>query len=110
MHGMIGLDASMRPLSPLVTWADGRSHDGGRELRVKGLADELRRTSGTPVHPMTPLTKLMWFSRHEPHICAAVRWWIGLKEYVLWRLTDSLVTELSSASATGLLNLATRTW
>jgi gluconokinase len=110
MHGLIGLDASMRPLTPLVTWADGRSHEEARELRVKGLADELRRTSGTPVHPMTPLTKLMWFSRHEPHICAAVRWWVGLKEYVLWRLTDSLVTELSSASATGLLNLATRTW
>ena len=110
MHGLIGLNASMRPLTPLITWADGRSHEEARELRVKGLADELRSTSGTPVHPMTPLTKLMWFSRHEPGIADAVRWWVGLKDYVLWRLTGRLVTELSSASGSGLLNLATRTW
>src|SRR5215218_2620284 len=59
---------------------------------------------------MTPLTKLMWFSRHEPDTCAAVRWWVGLKDYVLWHLTGTLVTELSSASGTGLLDLATRSW
>jgi gluconokinase len=39
-----------------------------------------------------------------------VRWWVGLKDYVLWRLTGQLVTELSSASGTGLLDLATRSW
>jgi gluconokinase len=39
-----------------------------------------------------------------------VRWWVGLKDYVLWWLTGTLVTELSSASGTGLLDLAARTW
>ena len=34
----------------------------------------------------------------------------GLKDYVIWRLTGTLVTELSSASGTGLLDLATRWW
>jgi gluconokinase len=110
MHGLIGLDAGMRPLTPLLTWADGRSRDEARELRADGLAADLQRASGTPVHPMTPLTKLMWFSRHEPDTCAAVRWWVGLKDYVLWHLTGTLVTELSSASGTGLLDLATRSW
>lgn len=38
---------------------------------------------------MTPMTKLMWFARHEP-TCAAVRWWVGLKDYALWRLTGTL--------------------
>lgn len=110
MHGLIGLDAAMRPLTPLLTWADARSREEARELRKSGTAAILQRTSGTPVHPMTPLTKLMWFSRHEPDICAAVRWWVGLKDYVIWRLTGTLVTELSSASGTGLLDLATRSW
>ena len=110
MHGLIGLDPGMRPLTPLLTWADGRSREEARELRASGLAADLQRTSGTPVHPMTPLTKLMWFDRHEPATCAAVRWWVGLKDYVLWRLTGTLVTELSSASGTGLLDLTTRSW
>jgi len=59
---------------------------------------------------MSPLTKLMWFSRHEPELCSRVRGWVGLKDYVLHALTGTLATELSSASATGLLDLTARTW
>jgi gluconokinase len=110
MHGLIGLDSAMRPLTPLVTWADGRSYEEARELRDKNLALDLQRTSGTPIHPMTPLTKLIWFHRHQPDTASEVRWWVGLKDYVLWNLTGTLATELSSASGTGLLNLHTRSW
>ena len=57
-----------------------------------------------------PLVKLVWFSRHEPELAGQVRWWVGLKDYVLHHLTGELVTELSSASGTGLLNLKSRNW
>ncbi|MDQ8702550.1 gluconokinase [Streptomyces sp. LHD-70] len=110
MHGLIGLDAGHRPLTPLVTWADDRARGEAAELRATGRATALHQSTGAPVHPMTPLTKLMWFHRAEPELCAKVRWWVGLKDYVLWLLTGSLVTELSSASGTGLLDLSTRTW
>jgi gluconokinase len=52
----------------------------------------------------------MWFARHEPQLCARVRWWSGLKDHLLLALTGTLVTELSSASGTGLLDMSTRTW
>lgn len=110
MHGLIGLDARLRPLTPLVTWADARSRDEARRLREQGRAADVYRTSGTPVHPMTPLTKLMWFSAHEPELSAKVRYWVGLKDYVLVTLTGPLATELSSASGTGMLDLQTRDW
>ncbi|MGI5143039.1 gluconokinase [Streptomyces sp. CA-106110] len=110
MHGLIGLDAGCRPLTPLVTWADDRAREEAAQLRTTGRAAALHQASGAPVHPMTPLTKLMWFHHAEPELCTKVRWWVGLKDYVLWLLTGSLVTELSSASGTGLLDLSTRTW
>src|SRR5215210_6277435 len=110
MHGLLGLDAQYRPLTPLVTWADSRARSEARQLRQQGLARELLHRSGTPVHPMSPLVKLIWFSRHEPELAGQVRWWAGLKDYVLHHLTGELVTELSSASATGLLNLTSRHW
>jgi gluconokinase len=59
---------------------------------------------------MSPLIKLIWFTRHEPELAGRVRWWVGLKDYVLHHLTGELVTELSSASATGLLDLKSRDW
>lgn len=110
MHGLIGLDDRLRPMTPLVTWADSRASDVAKGLRESGRAAELHRTSGTPVHPMSPLSKLIWFADHEPELSARVHAWVGLKAFVLHALTGTLATELSSASGTGLLDLSTRTW
>lgn len=110
MHGLVGLGPDMTPRTPLVTWADGRAREETARLRAGGRAARLHRVTGTPVHPMSPLTKLMWFSRHEPETCAGIRWWAGLKDVVVHALTGSLVTELSSASGTGLLDLRSRSW
>ncbi len=110
MHGLIALDADLRPLTPLVTWADTRAREEARALGRSGLGRQLHLVTGAPAHAMTPLAKLMWFAHHEPGVWASARWWIGLKDYVLLWLTGRLVTELSSASATGLLDMAARTW
>ena len=56
---------------------------------------------------MTPLSKLMWFARHDPATWMAARWWVGLKDWILLWLTGRVVTELSSASGTGLLDMST---
>ena len=109
-HGLLGLDDRREAVTPLVTWADARSTAEARELRSDGRAADLLRRTGTPVHPMSPLVKLVWFARHEPETAAAVAWWVGLKDLLLLHLTGELVTELSSASATGLLGSATRDW
>ena len=110
MHGLMALDADRCPLTPLITWADGRALDEARSLHRSGEAAGLHRTTGVPAHPMTPLTKLMWFARHDPGTWAEARWWVGLKEYVLLWLTGTLATEVSSASGTGMLDMSTGTW
>jgi gluconokinase len=110
MHGLIGLARDGRPLTPLVTWADARSVPQARRLKQSGAGRSVYRTSGSPIHPMTPLTKLMWFTEHEPELSARVRHWVGLKDYVLAALTGQLVTEASSASGTALWDLATGQW
>ena len=108
MHGLIGLDADRRPVTPLVTWADSRSLHEVSLLRGSGIASAQR--SGAPVHSMTPLAKIRWFVDHEPETVARVRWWVGLKDYLIQTLTGELVAERSCASGTGLLNLATGDW
>jgi gluconokinase len=110
MHGLIGLGDRRQPLTPLVTWADGRSAEEARELHARGIAGALHRETGTPVHSQSPLTKIIWFARNEPELASKVRWWVGLKDFALMRLTGQLVAELSSASATGMLSMATRHW
>lgn len=110
MHGLVGLDDELRPLTPLATWADGRAAEQSARLATQGVARELHERSGTPVHPFAPLSKLLWFAQEEPELFGRVRAWAGLKDVVLHHLTGTLVTELSSASGTGLLDLRTRQW
>lgn len=109
MHGLIGLDGRYRPVTPLITWADSRASSEAAWLRANSGVELLHR-SGTPVHAMSPLCKLMWYSRNEPEESARVRWWASLKDLVVHHLTDRLVTDLSIASGTGLLDVRTRTW
>ncbi|MFG1799935.1 FGGY-family carbohydrate kinase [Micromonospora carbonacea] len=65
-----------------------------------GLA--LHRRTGTPVHPMAPLPKLVWFAEQEPKLFGRVAHWVGIKDHVLLRLCGALVTDHSVASASGL--------
>ena len=110
MHGLIALDDDARPMTPIITWADARARDVARDLRAAPLAASLHARSGTPVHSMSPLTKLRWFAQNDPELMSRARSWVGLKDLVLHALTGRLVTELSSASGTGMLSIADRTW
>jgi gluconokinase len=106
MHSLVGLDGSGASLTPLLTWADDRAAAQADRLRDP----ELVRRTGTPMHPMSPLAKLVWWRETEPYTFGAVRRWVGVKELVLQALTGELLTDHGTASATGLRNLRTETW
>jgi gluconokinase len=108
MHALVGLGADGRPLTPLVTWADTRAAGEAEELRR--TRPELHLRTGTPLHPMAPLPKLMWFRAHEPETFAAAARWGGLKELLLGALTGAFVVDHSCASGTGLMALDRLDW
>lgn len=110
MHGLLALDARGDPVGPVLTWADSRAGEVARELRARAGALALHRRTGTPVHPMSPLVKLVWLRRERPSLHAAARTWGGVKEFVLARSTGARVTDTSDASGTGLLDVAAGTW
>ena len=110
MHSLLGLDSGGRPLTPALTWADSRAAAQAERIRAATGGLALHRRTGTPVHPMAPLAKLAWFSEQEPELCRRVAHWAGIKDYVLLRICDALVTDASTASATGLLDLSAMSW
>jgi gluconokinase len=108
MHALVGLDRRGRPLTPLVTWADTRAADEAERLRSEH--PDLHLRTGTPLHPMAPLAKLMWFRAHEPDTFAGVARWGGLKELLLERLTGAWALDHSCGSGTGLMRLDDLDW
>jgi gluconokinase len=108
LHSLVGLDEHDRPITPLLTWADQRAAPQAERLRVE--RPHLHGLTGTPLHPMSPLAKLVWFREEEPALFARARRWCGIKELVVHRLTGDWVTDHSVASATGLMSLADLDW
>ncbi|MFD2764243.1 gluconokinase [Micromonospora eburnea] len=110
LHSLIGLDADGSPLTPSVIWADSRASAQAERLRALPSGLALHRRTGTPVHPMAPLPKLVWFAEQQPRLHERVTHWAGIRDYVLLRLTGALVTDHSVASATGLMNIHRLAW
>jgi gluconokinase len=108
MHSLAALDRRGRPLTPLLTWADARAVEQAEQLRAE--RPELHDRTGTPLHPMSPLPKLLWFREREPETFAAAARWVGIKELVLERLTGEWLIDASCASGTGLLSLERADW
>jgi gluconokinase len=108
MHSVLALDADDRPLTPLVTWADTRSAE--QALRLQRERRDLHLRTGTPLHPMAVLPKLVWFREHDPELFARARRWCGIKELALLRLCGACLSDHSVASGTGLLNLERLDW
>ncbi|MFG6502684.1 gluconokinase [Microbacterium sp. P05] len=110
MHSLLALDALYRPLTPVVTWGDTRADVQAERLRARVGGLELHRRTGTPLHPMSPLPKLLWYREVEPKLHESAAFWAGIKDWVLVRMCGALVIDHSLASATGLMNIHTLDW
>lgn len=110
MHSLMAVDHDGHPLTPLITWADNRSIGQVNALRKGREAGKLYRATGTPIHPMSPLTKLLWFADREPELFKRAAKFVSFKEYLLHRLFGRYALDLSLASATGMLDLNTLKW
>ena len=110
MHSLIALDREDRPLTRSITWADQRAAAQAERLNADGSGLDVYLRTGTPVHAMSPLVKLMWLREERPGIWNRAARFAGIKEYVLYRLFGEWVMDHSLASATGCFNLEKLAW
>ncbi|MER3434551.1 MAG: gluconate kinase [Leptolyngbya sp. ERB_1_1] len=110
MHSLIVMDANHVPLTQSITWADSRSVAQAEVLKQSNDGIRLYRNTGTPLHPMSPLTKLIWMRECDSELFHRAAKFISIKEYVLYQLFAQYVVDYSIASATGLLNLRILNW
>ncbi|MDV3308419.1 MAG: gluconokinase [Cyclobacteriaceae bacterium] len=110
MHSVIAVDKNGRPLRNMLTWADGRSASVARSLRESDDARELYEVTGTPIHAMSVLAKLMWLREQEPEIFRQAARFISIKEFIWHRLFGDYEMDYSAASGTGLMDILRREW
>lgn len=110
MHSIIAVDGDGRPLTASITWADTRAAACADRILREMNGPEVYLRTGTPIHPMSPLVKLLWLRMEQPEIFRSAVRFVGIKEYVFFRLFGRWLVDFSIASATGLFNLQRLDW
>ncbi len=110
MHSLILLDDKAKPLTPLLTWEDTRSREIAAQLRNEPIGKKIYRLTGTPIHSMSPLCKIAWFSKNQKKLFRKAAKFIGIKEYLWHQMFGTFEIDHSIASATGLFNIKKLSW
>ncbi|HEV3410953.1 MAG TPA: gluconokinase [Puia sp.] len=109
-HSLLAIDTAGKPLTRAMTWADLRPSAAAKALKGSEAGRQIYEHTGTPIHAMSPLCKLLWLKDDHPDIFDRAARFIGIKEYIWWRLTGKYQVDHSIASATGLFDIRRRDW
>ena len=110
MHSLIAIDQNGQPLTKSITWADTRSAKWATQLQQTQKGHGIYRRTGTPIHAMSPLTKLIWLRNEHPQIFQQAAKFLSIKEFIFYRFFQQYLVDYSIASATGLMNLKSLNW
>lgn len=110
MHGTVLLDRNRRVLRPAVIWADQRS-----AAQVQWVYDQVGRArlAALTANPMATgfmAPTLLWVKVHEPDVFERMDCVLLPKDYVRWRLTGRLASDVSDAASSLLFDVAHRRW
>jgi gluconokinase len=105
-HSIVGLDATGRPVTPVLSWADSTSAAEAAELRSRIDPAWAHQVSGAPIHASYWPARVLRLRREERRI----RRWAGFPELLAEMLTGRMAVSRSMASGTGLLDRAGGRW
>ncbi|MGI8507352.1 MAG: xylulokinase [Solirubrobacteraceae bacterium] len=110
MHGLVALDRADRVLRPAILWNDQRTAAECQEIEQTVGLRRVVALTGNRALPGFTAPKLLWLRRCEPGVFKRVARIMLPKDYVRWRLCGARATDVSDASGTLLLDVASRRW
>lgn len=110
MHGPTLLDKENRLLGNAIIWADQRSGPLLAEIESLVGKKRLAEVCGTAPAAGFLIATLRWLQRYDPARFEQIGVILLPKDYVRFRITGEVATDASDAAATGLFDVAGRTW
>ncbi|MGS5450039.1 gluconokinase [Staphylococcus aureus] len=110
MHSLIALDAEHHRLTESITWAGNRASKYAELINKEHQGSDIYQRTGTPIHPMSPLSKIFWMKHEQSDIYKQTAMFADIKTYIFYQLFEKYVIDYSMASATGMFNLEKLDW
>lgn len=108
---LMAVDAHNLPLSPLYTYADGRSNAALDQLRSEQDIYAAHARTGCPHHTAYHPAKLRWLQQTQPQMVAQTAQWLDFATYCyrVW-FRRAVPCSYSVASWSGLFNRTLLSW
>ena len=84
-HSLMGVDATNRPLTELITWEDTRPHKAAVELRSRLDEEAIHARTGARFHASYWPAKLHWLATQQSDTFSRVAQWLSFGEYLYRR-------------------------
>jgi gluconokinase len=110
MHSLLAVDEAGNPLTGAMTWMDVRADAEANALWASEDGKSIYQRTGTPIHPMSPLVKLLWLRKNRADVFQSAAKFVSMKEWIWHQWFGEWVVDASMASATGLLDIRSQSW
>lgn len=111
-NSFILLDELDNPLTPMILWSDERVENESAQLKeLISKSVFLYKTGlGIPPGKHSLVAKAGWFQSQRPRVWKKVRHIMSISDYLLFILTGKRVSDMSTSSMTGLLDVQEGEW
>ncbi|MGL1893260.1 MAG: FGGY-family carbohydrate kinase [Spirochaetaceae bacterium] len=110
MQGLILIDKNGEPIRPAMSYMDNRGTKqkdqfmkaGPRvmDLRVDAAISGLIVNGGVPASSKDPIWKYLWVKENHPKQFKKIKYWLDVKEYLIYVLTGNAIMTEDTAFAT----------
>ncbi len=91
------------PIGKGILWSDHRAAAEARVLAARMGGDDINRArTGIPLDAGAVAAKLAWLAENEPERLEAADLILSPRDYIVFRMTDQVVTDATFASRSGL--------
>ena len=106
-NGVYVFDHDMQPACPGIISSDNRTYELCETLMAGPSGADLVAQSEQRLRPASTPLFLLWFDRHAPEVTRTARHVLLCKDYVRYRLTDSIDSDLNDLSGSQLVHVRT---
>jgi len=110
MQGSTLMDADMNPVDNCIIWMDQRASAEADELNTRMPREEMLDIAANFCLPSYWAPKLLWLQKHKPDVFERTKTVLFTKDYLRYRMTGEVATEVSDASCSFLLDMKKRAW
>lgn len=110
MHGLVILDEKDEVIRPAILWNDGRTTKETDYLNNVIGQDKLSEYTGNIAFAGFTAPKVLWVKENEPENFAKIKKLMLPKDYIVYKLTGSYVSDYSDASGMLLMDVKNKCW